>query len=102
MCYIMGASAADKTEGETNGIQVKSCGRRSRLGGQGTYQGELREKLPKVGDDIQNKWAALAREFVADIEGRPHEPYLTFYDGWRYQVAIEAIRESKGWTRLPE
>ena len=63
---------------------------------------ELSDRLPKVGDDIQNKWAALARDFVADIEGRSHEPYLTFHDGWRYQVAIDAIRHSDGWTQIPE
>jgi len=62
---------------------------------------ELSDKLPQIGDDIQNKWVALARDFVADIENRPHEPYLTFHDGWRYQVAIEAIRQSKGWTKIP-
>ncbi len=63
---------------------------------------ELSDRLPKVGDDIQNKWVALARDFVADIENRPHEPYLTLLDGWRYQVAIDAIRQSKGWTQIPE
>ena len=63
---------------------------------------ELSDKLPQVGDDIQNKWVALARDFVADIENRPHEPYLTLHDGWRYQVAIDAIRHSKGWTKIPE
>ena len=59
------------------------------------------EALPRIGDDIQNKWVALVRDFLADIENRPHEPYLTFQDGWRYQVAIDAIRTSKGWTQLP-
>ena len=63
---------------------------------------ELSDRLPQVGDDIQNKWVALARDFVADIENRPHEPYLTFQDGWRYQVAIDAIRQSDGWTQIPE
>jgi hypothetical protein len=41
--------------------------------------------LPRMGDDIQNKWVALARDFVADIQNRPYTPYLTLYDGWRYQ-----------------
>jgi predicted dehydrogenase len=63
---------------------------------------ELSDKLPRIGDDIQNKWVALVRDFVADIEGRPHDPYLTLRDGWRYQIAIEAIRESKGWAQIPE
>ena len=46
----------------------------------------LLDALPHVGDDIQSKWVALARDFVADIQGEPHDPYLTFRDGWRYQV----------------
>ena len=61
----------------------------------------LTDDLPYIGDDIQNKWVALVRDFLADIENRPHEPYLTFQDGWRYQVAIDAIRTSKGWTQIP-
>ena len=61
----------------------------------------LRAELPQVGDDEQNKWCALARDFVADIRGEPHRPYLTFRDGWRYQVAIDAIRQGSGWTELP-
>jgi predicted dehydrogenase len=58
--------------------------------------------LPKVGDDVQNKWAALARDFVADIRGEPHNPYLTFRDGWRYQEVIDAIRAGRGWYQVPE
>jgi hypothetical protein len=48
-----------------------------------------------------SRWAALARDFVADICGEPHEPYLTFEDGYRYQVMIEAIRQGTGWVELP-
>lgn len=59
------------------------------------------DALPRIADDIQNKWVALVRDFLADIQNRPHEPYLTFQDGWRYQVAIDAIRVSQGWTELP-
>ena len=58
--------------------------------------------LPQIGDDIQNKWAGLIRDFVADVEGRAYTPYLTLFDGWRYQIAIEAIRESQGWAKIPE
>lgn len=50
---------------------------------------------------VQSRWDALARDFVADIRGEPHEPYLTFLDGWRYQVAIDAVRQGAGWTELP-
>ena len=59
------------------------------------------DDLPRIGDDIQNKWVALVRDFLSDIENRPHEPYLTFQDGWRYQIAIDAIRTNKGWTLIP-
>lgn len=61
----------------------------------------LTDALPRIGDDIQNKWVALVRDFLADIEHRPHDPYLTFQDGWRYQIAIDAIRTSSGWTQIP-
>lgn len=62
---------------------------------------QFSDALPRIGDDIQNKWVALVQDFLADVQDRPHEPYLTFQDGWRYQVAIDAIRSSQGWTQLP-
>jgi hypothetical protein len=49
----------------------------------------------------QRAWNALARDFVADIEGRPHQPYLTIEDGWRHQEAIDAVRAAEGWVVLP-
>jgi predicted dehydrogenase len=58
--------------------------------------------FPQVGDDVQNKWAALARDFVADIRGEPHTPYLTFREGWRYQEAIDAIRSGCHWHQMAE
>ncbi len=61
----------------------------------------LADALPRIGDDIQNKWVALVRDFLADIADRPHDPYLTFRDGWRYQIAIDAIRTSSGWAEIP-
>ena len=61
----------------------------------------LMDRLPDVGDEFQNKWCALARDFVADVRGEPHEPYLTFRDGWRYQAAVDAIRSGAGWRALP-
>jgi predicted dehydrogenase len=61
----------------------------------------LLDAVPQVGDEFQNKWCALARDFVASIEGAPHPPYLTFRDGWRYQAAIDAIRAGTGWCPLP-
>ena len=61
----------------------------------------LTDALPRIGDDIQNKWVALVRDFLADIENRSHDSYLTFQDGWRYQIGIDAIRASTGWTQIP-
>lgn len=59
------------------------------------------DALPQVGDEFQNKWAALARHFVADVRGEPFTPYLTFRDGWVFENAVDAIRDGRGWTRLP-
>jgi predicted dehydrogenase len=61
----------------------------------------LLDALPQVGDDTQSKWVAFTRDFVADIQGEPHDPYLTFRDGWRYQAALDAIRQGAGWVRMP-
>ncbi|HWE64548.1 MAG TPA: hypothetical protein VHB98_22765, partial [Chloroflexota bacterium] len=61
----------------------------------------LLDALPSVGADFTNKWAALAGDFVADVRGEPHRPYLTFRDGWRFQEAIDAIRTGRGWYTLP-
>ena len=61
----------------------------------------LKDKVLAVGDFIQSRWCALARDFVSDIQEKASCNYLTFRDGWRYQVAIEAIRQSPGWTELP-
>ena len=61
----------------------------------------LVDAVPQVGTSVQNKWAALAREFLADIRGEPHQPYLTFYDGWRYQEVFDAVRSGSGWCQIP-
>ena len=58
----------------------------------------LKDQVPAVGDFIQSRWCALARDFVADIQGKVHRNYLTFRDGWRYQAAIKAVRGGQGWT----
>jgi hypothetical protein len=60
----------------------------------------LLDELPQVGSDDENKWTALARDFVADVRGEPHRPYLMFVDGWRFQEAIEAIHGGRGWYEL--
>ena len=57
--------------------------------------------LPQIGDDLQRDWAALAREFVADIRGEAHSPYPTFRQGWINQEIIEAVRGGSGWRDIP-
>jgi len=61
----------------------------------------LLDAFPNVSDGTQGRWVALAQDFVADILGRSRGPYLTFYDGWRYQEAIDAIRSGRSWFTLP-
>jgi predicted dehydrogenase len=69
----------------------------------------LQDGLPKIAAELPDeslrtlviRWAALVRDFVADIQGTPHEPYPTFRDGWRYQEAIDAIRSGEGWHEVP-
>ncbi|MFM8991605.1 MAG: Gfo/Idh/MocA family protein, partial [Alphaproteobacteria bacterium] len=46
-------------------------------------------------------WNALARDFVADIEGRAHAPYFTLADGLRHQEVIDAVRARSGWSAVP-
>lgn len=62
----------------------------------------LVQAVPALGEDTLDKWAALALAFVADIQGKAHQPYLTFRDGWRFQEAIDAIRAGRGWFDVPE
>lgn len=57
--------------------------------------------LPAITDDTQRNWTQLAREFVADIEGRGYSGYQTFREGWLYQETIDAIRRGDGWFMLP-
>ncbi|HEY3964105.1 MAG TPA: Gfo/Idh/MocA family oxidoreductase [Planctomycetaceae bacterium] len=63
---------------------------------------EIRDALPDETDHTQRNWNQLAREFVADIQGRPHPRYLTFHDGWIYQEAIDTIRSNKSWVVVPK
>ena len=42
---------------------------------------QLKDEVPAVGDFVQNRWCALARDLVADIQGKAHRNYLTFRDG---------------------
>lgn len=53
------------------------------------------------GELEQARWDLLVRDLVADIHSLAHAPYPTFREGWRYQVAIDALREAAGWVALP-
>jgi predicted dehydrogenase len=61
----------------------------------------LLDEEARLETDTQRKWAALARDFVADVRGASHRPYLTFRDGWRFEEAVDAIREGRGWVDVP-
>ena len=61
---------------------------------------KIRDRLPAVQEYTERNWAALAREFVLHIMGRPSEPYLTFRDGWIHQQLIDAVRGFSGWHRI--
>lgn len=58
--------------------------------------------LPQIAHSLHRDWAALAREFVADIQGEPHEAYPTFRQGWIYQEITKVIRDGAGWTAIPQ
>jgi predicted dehydrogenase len=62
----------------------------------------IRDSLPEETDHTQRNWNQLAREFVADILGKPHPRYLTFRDGWIYQEVIDTIRSNKCWVATPK
>ncbi len=57
--------------------------------------------LPQITNDFQRDWAALAREFVADIRGETHSTYPTFRQGWINQEIFEAVRGGSGWRGIP-
>ena len=41
----------------------------------------LKDEVPVVGDFVQNRWCALAHDFVADIQEKAYCNYFTFRDG---------------------
>lgn len=61
----------------------------------------ITDALPQIKDDTQRNWTQLAREFVADIEGRGYSGYQTFHEGWVYQEVIDTIRQGGGWSAMP-
>lgn len=64
--------------------------------------GRILERLPRIAHALHRDWAALVREFVADVLGEPHDPYPTFRQGWIYQELVEAIRGGGGWVTIPQ
>jgi predicted dehydrogenase len=62
---------------------------------------DIAAAVPKLDGNAERNWASLAREFVKDLNGEPHESYLTFRDGWIFQEAIDAVRRRSGFHRLP-
>jgi hypothetical protein len=61
---------------------------------------QWRRGCPRT-DIVQRSWTALARDFVAEIEGRAHGPYFSIADGWRHQEVIDGVRARRGWLDLP-
>jgi predicted dehydrogenase len=61
---------------------------------------DILDALPDIANDAQRNWTALAREFVKDILGQEHDPYLTFRDGWMFQQVIDAVRARAGWQSV--
>ena len=62
----------------------------------------IRDQMPEEDDNTQRNWMCLARDFVADIEGRAAPRYLTFRDGWIYQEVIDAVRSNSSWKPVPK
>ena len=58
--------------------------------------GEIAGKVPDVEGETEQCWHYLAREFVADINGRKVEPYPTFREGSQYQRIIDQVRGDGG------
>lgn len=60
----------------------------------------IARSLPQLANPLHRDWAALARDFVADIRGEPHSPYPTFRQGWVLQQIVEAVRGGAGWAEI--
>jgi predicted dehydrogenase len=60
----------------------------------------ITESLPPESDHSQRNWDQLAREFVADIQGKGHANYQSFRDGWIYQEVIDVVRGGSGWREI--
>jgi len=62
-----------------------------------TVPDHIHEALPPETDHSQRNWDQLARDFVADIQGKAVAEYPTFYDGWIHQQVIDIARAGQGW-----
>lgn len=60
----------------------------------------ITDSLPAIEDDTQRNWTQLAREFVADIQGRGPSNYPSFKDGWIYQEIVDAVRADRHWSEI--
>ena len=58
----------------------------------------ISDSLPKIENWARRNWTQLAREFVADIQGKGKSDYLTFREGWIFQEIIDIARARKGWS----
>ena len=62
----------------------------------------ITDELPNIQSDSVRNWAQLAREFVADIQGKGYSGYQTFKDGWIFQEVFDAVRAETEWTAIPQ
>jgi len=60
------------------------------------------QSLPPLANELHRDWASLAREFVADVRGEPHQPYPTFRQGWINQEIAEVVRAGAGWASVAQ
>ena len=60
----------------------------------------ITDSLPIIEDDTQRNWTQLAREFVADIQGKGTSGYPSFKDGWIYQEIVDAVRADRQWSEI--
>ncbi len=65
-----------------------------------TIPERIHTALPPESDHSQRNWDQLARDFVADIQGKAVDDYPTFRDGWIHQQVIDIARAGAGWQAV--
>lgn len=60
----------------------------------------LLDALPQTGNELEDLWTSWVDDVLADLQQENGVVYPTFADGWRYQAAIDAIRQGSGWYVL--